>query len=48
MTDEPTDFDLVVAATSGDRVSIERLLERHCPKLLALARHISAPTAPRT
>lgn len=43
MTDEPTDFDLVVAARSGDRVSFERLLKRHCPRLLALARHIVGP-----
>lgn len=43
MTDEPTDFDLVVAARSGDRLSFERLLKRHCPRLLALARHIVGP-----
>ena len=43
MTDEPIDFDLVVAARSADRVSFERLLKRHCPRLLALARHVVGP-----
>lgn len=43
MTDDPTDLDLVIAARAGDRVSFAVLLKRHCPRLLALARHIVGP-----
>lgn len=43
MTDEPTDFDLVVAARAGDREGFATLLKRHCPRLLALARQVVGP-----
>jgi RNA polymerase sigma-70 factor (ECF subfamily) len=40
---EPTDLDLVVAARGGDRAAFGRLVRRHGPRLLALARQVVGP-----
>lgn len=40
MAEEPTDFELVVAARSGDTTSFGQLLQRHAPRLLRLARQL--------
>lgn len=40
MAGEPTDFELVVAARSGDTTSFGLLLKRHAPRLLSLARQM--------
>lgn len=40
MAGEPTGFELVVAARSGDTTSFGLLLKRHAPRLLSLARQM--------
>ncbi|MFN2557046.1 MAG: RNA polymerase sigma factor [Nitriliruptorales bacterium] len=40
MDEEPTDFELVVAARRGDTTSFGQLLTRHAPRLLSLARQM--------
>ncbi len=40
MAGEPTDFELVVAARSGDTRSFGELVRRHAPRLLSLARQL--------
>lgn len=40
MSAEPTDFELLAAARSGDTTSFGQLLKRHTPRLLSLARQM--------
>ena len=40
MDSDPTDLDLVVAARGGDTASFGRLVRRHGPRLLGLARQV--------
>ncbi len=40
MTEQPSDFELLIAARTGDTRSFGELLQRHAPMLLSLARQI--------
>ncbi len=40
MTEQPSDFELLVAARTGDTRSFGELVRRHAPRLLSLARQM--------
>ena len=43
MGSDPTDLDLVIAARDGDTGSFGKLVRRHGPRLLGLARQVVGP-----